>query len=64
MLHSTDLAGSEPYLDAMRMKPLIGQDILNKALSQPTRTLILLQDNRHGKAGLDVMTIRAIHDRY
>src|SRR5574341_115163 len=61
LFHASDLTAHQTDLDAVRMRRRSGQDVFDGALGQPAGGLILLQNDQHGHAGLDVGAGCAIH---
>src|SRR6266511_4070903 len=50
--------------DPVRMSRGFGENILDNTFGQFTRALILLQDDEHGHAGLNVRTQLTIHIQF
>jgi hypothetical protein len=61
LIDSTDLAGFQPHLDAVRMVSGARQNILYDSARSPSRPLILFLDDPNFKSGFDVFTILAVH---
>lgn len=63
MLYTTDLAGVESNFNSTRMNGLAGKDVLNKSLRQLASGLVLLLDNGHVEARVNVTTMGSWHSR-
>ena len=61
LLDASHRAALQPDLDPVRMGRGFGENVLDNALGQFTRALILLQDDEHRHAGFDVRTRLTIH---
>ena len=60
-LHPTNVSANETYLDPVRVKGGLREDVLDDASRQYCRALILLPTNIHLGPGADVLSVLTIH---